>query len=778
MLSWLGGAIYRARWAVLVGALAVIVAAALYGVGLFSVLKSGGFTDPASESSRAQTLIDTRFSKSTSDVIILMRSDALNATDPAFADAATQLLGTLQARPEVGSVASYYSTHSPGFISRDGHETFAALHLVAPDETTKEQDYQAIEPLITSPSLQITVGGNVPINVAFNKQIGADIEHAEMVTLPIVAVLLVIVFGGLVAAGLPLMIGVVAILGAFALLRVLAAFTDISVFTQQIVTGIGLGLAIDYALFITTRFREELAPDERDVRGALRRTMATAGRTVLFSALTVSMSLLGLLLFPEFFLRSMGLAASMAVLAAMVAALTLLPAVLALLGRRVNALSVSRAIAGIFRRGRAQPTSRADAHGAWYQLSQAVMRWPVPVALAVVVILLLLGSPFVRASFATSGVDALPVGQPARVATERLASDFAQQGGSQLVIAVRTPGDALTAANLASLDSYVRQIEALPGVVHVDSLVTADPSLSLDQYQQLYANPGASPQLAAVAAQLANGDITEVSVALQPAEQSAKAQQLVRQTRALQVPGGLQPLVGGFTPYQMDLFASLQSTLPWAGLVIVLAMLVLLFLMTGSVVMPLKAVVLNTLSLTATFGALVWIFQEGHFEHLLGFQSTGSLDATQPVLIFAIAFGLSMDYEVFLLSRIKEQFDATGDNRAAVASGLQRTGWLITSAALLLAVVLGAFATSAIVFIKMIGVGIAIAVIMDATLVRALLVPATMRLLGKWNWWAPAPLRALWRRIGLGETSAHVTPVAEAAAELRSPAGTGSPSQP
>jgi RND superfamily putative drug exporter len=354
-------------------------------------------------------------------------------------------------------------------------------------------------------------------------------------------------------------------------------------------------------------------------------------------------------------------------------------------------------------------------------------------------------------------VRALPANQLARVATERFTRDFALEGGMQLEIAVRTPGSALSAANITSLNAYVRQLEALPGVVRVESLVTLDPSLTLDAYQQLYANPGANPQIAAAAERYASGDVTAVTVAASPQDLSPAAETLVRQVRAIAPEGGLRPLVGGFSAVQVDTFSSLLAAIPHALLVIVLAMLVLLYLLTGSVVLPLKAIVLNTLSLSATFGALVWIFQEGHFAHALGFQATGSLDATQPVLIFAIAFGLSMDYEVFLLSRIREQYDATGDNRLAVATGVQRTGRLITSAALLLAVVLGAFATSGIVFIKMIGIGLAIAVIMDATLVRALLVPATMRLLGRWNWWAPGPLRALWRSFGLREVEAAPT---------------------
>jgi uncharacterized membrane protein YdfJ with MMPL/SSD domain len=752
MLYRLGGGIYRARWAVLFGGLALVVAAAIYGTGVFGSLKNGGFQDPNSESTRAQTLLDQRFGGATSDVVILMQSDTFSATDPAFASAATQMLDRLRAQPQVASVTSYYSTQSARFLSRDGHETFAVVQLAAQDITAKQSDYTTLLPLMTAPGLHLTIGGNVPTNVAVSKQVSADLEHAEIITFPVVGFLLFIVFGGLVAASLPLMIGGISILGAFAILRGLTNLTDISIFAINVVTVTGLGLAIDYALFIVTRFREELALDGRDVRGAVQRTLATAGRTVFFSGLTVSVSLLGLLLFPEGFLRSMGLGAIGAVLVAMLAALTILPAMLALLGRRVNALSIG----GLFRRIRRSryAASMGETHGAWYRLSQAVMRFPVPVALAVLGVLVLLGTPFLHVSFTTPDVHVLPAGQEARVAADRLARDFAQQGASELMIVIRTPGSALSSGNLARLDTYVREIEAMPGVAQVQSLVTVDPSLTLAEYQQLYANPGANPQIAAVAAQLANGDATRLTVELQSAEFSAATEQVVNQIRALTPPAGFQPLVAGETPYQMDLFANLRATLPYALLVMALTIFILLFLMTGSVVMPLKAILLNTLSLTATFGALVWIFQDGHLQGLLHFQSNGNIDGTQTILIFALAFGLSMDYEVFLLSRIKEQFDSSSDNRASVASGLQRTGWLITSAALLFAVVLAAFSTSEIIFIKEIGVGLAIAVIMDATLVRALLVPATMRLLGQWNWWAPRPLQALWQRVGLSESAA------------------------
>ncbi len=751
MLVRLGGMLYRTRWLVLFLGLLIVAGAVVFGTGLFGSLKSGGFNDPASESSRAQALLDTKLGGATADIIILMSNNSLKATDATFTDAATKMLATLKARPEVASITSYYSTHSASLLSRDGHETFAVVQLRAKDEATKENDFKTIEPLITSPTIETKVGGNVAVNVAVNKQVSSDLERTELITFPIVAILLLIVFGSLVAASLPLIIGGVAIMGAFAILRAIAGWTDVSIYAANVVTMLGLGLAIDYALFIVTRFREELGHDKGDVKVALERTMATAGRTVAFSGLTVSTSLLGLMLFPEMFLRSMSMGAIAATLVAMLAALTILPALLAVLGHRINALSIQ----SLFRRKSSsqRQVSSNETQGAWYRIAEMVMRRPVVVGLAVLAILVTLGLPFWRVAFSTPDVKVLASNQEARIVSDRLSRDFEQQGNSQLVIVVRTPGDALSTANLARLDTYVDAIQTIPGVVSVESLVTVNPQLSLADYQQLYTHPDANPQLTAIATQLANGDTTKITIAIQPADHTTAAENIVRQVRTIHAPVGLVPLVDGVTAYQIDLLASLRATLPYALLVMFVAVSVLLFLMTGSLLMPVKAIVLNILSLSATFGALVWIFQDGHLQNLLGFQSTGSIDATQPILIFAIAFGLSMDYEVFLLSRIKERFDETGDNRAAVSSGLQRTGWLITSAAMLMAVVFSAFGTSKIIFIQEIGIGLAIAVIIDATLVRMLLVPATMRLLGKWNWWAPAPLRAVWQRVGLSESS-------------------------
>ena len=746
MLSWFGETLYRLRRVVLLAAFIIIVAAAVFGFGVFSTFTQSNVPDPASEAGQANALVASTFNTQSTDVVLLLSNNALKATDPVFTQAATSLIATLKARPEVVSLTSYYATHNPDLLSGDGHETIVLMRISA-QGGGQTSNYLAIAPLITSPLLHIEAGGSLVSNIQFNDQISADLAHAESIALPIVAILLLVIFGGLVAAGLPLLIGIVSILGSFAILRVLTSFTEVSNFAVNVVTFIGLGLAIDYSLFIVTRFREELAIDETDVRGALGRTVRSAGRTILFSGLTVITCLLGLQFFPGVLFRSIGLAAISAALVAMVATLTVLPAVLAILGRRVNALSLQ----SVFRRRRRVRCSMTQAQGLWYRLSHVVMRWPVPVIVVTLAVLLLLGSPFLHVAFSTDDQSSLPAGASARLVAEHLQQEFPNQDNSEMDIVIRTRGNALAPAYLAQLDRYVHQVSAVAKVTSVASLVSLDPNLTLADYQRLYANPSANQQVASAAARLAHGDLTEVIVTVNAASRSSDAQTIVNHVRSLAVPAGFVPLVGGDTAQDMDLFSDLRASIPRALLVIVVAIFVLLFLMTGSLIMPLKAMLLNTLSLSATCGALVWMFQDGHLHNLLGFQSVGSLDVSQIVLIFALAFSLSMDYEVFLLSRIREQFDITGDNREAVALGLQHTGWLITSAALLLAVVAGAFITSKIIFIQELGMGVALAIVMDATLVRGLLMPAMMSLLGAWNWWAPRPLRAVWQRIGLKE---------------------------
>ncbi len=744
MLQRLGGFFYDRRRSVLFVALALLVAAAVYGFGAFDNLKSAGFTNPSSQSSRADAFINAHLPNSTTDIVVLLHSNTLTVSDPAFQQAVTSMLAKLKAQSEVAGLSSYYDTQSQDFVSFDQHSTYVPVQLAQPGaNTTKDQEYSAISSLFTATPLQVTLGGTLIANDQINAQISQDIERAEIFTFPILLVLLLLVFGGVVAALMPLAIGVVAILGALAIVHGLTLTTDVSIFALNIITGLGLGLAIDYGLFIVTRFREELSHDQSNVRGAVQHTMATAGRTVLFSGLTVCISMLSLLIFPEYFLRSMGLGAIAAVAMAMLAALTILPAILSLLGPRINSLAIRR---------QRYSADVSEQHGVWYRLSQVVMRFPIVVALTVVVVLVLLGSPFLHASFSDFTITDLPQELTARQVYDQLAQNFPHETGAQVEIAVQTPGHALAPNNLAALARYVQQLQAIPGVERVQSLVTVSPQLTIAQYQEIYSNPGSNPLLDATAKRIANGDATRIDLTLSALDNSNVAVSDVNRIRTLPTPVGFATLVGGTTADQMDLFANLKAIIPQSLALIAIAVFILLFLMTGSVVIPVKAIVLNLLSLSATFGALVFIFQEGHFAQWLQIQSIGPLESTQPVLIFAIAFGLSMDYEVFLLSRIKERYDATGDNQLAVASGLQRTGGLITSAALLLAVVLGAFATSEIVFIKMLGVGLTIAIVIDATLVRGLLVPATMRLLGRANWWAPAPLRWLWRRIGLSES--------------------------
>jgi trehalose monomycolate/heme transporter len=439
------------------------------------------------------------------------------------------------------------------------------------------------------------------------------------------------------------------------------------------------------------------------------RTMATAGRTVAVSGVTVAISLAGLLIFPQVFLRSMGMGGIAAVLIAMGAALTLLPALFGMLGRRVDALSIRR-----------RPRPAAPGHGAWYRIAHSVMRRPVIYTVAIVAVLVALGLPFLRVQF--GGVDerVLPAGTESRVVAETINRDFPPTSTSPIEAIVTGPG----------APEYLAAVRGLDGVVGAD--ITGQ-----------------------------SGDTTRISIRYSGEAISDETRDLVQRTRELPVSPGTDVQVGGRSAELVDLLASLGRLLPWMALMVGITTFVLLFLAFGSVVLPIKAIVMNVLSLAASFGALVWIFQDGNLAGALDFTATGTLDATQPILVLAIIFGLSMDYEVFLMSRIRGQYDMTGDNTQAVATGLQRTGRIITSAALLLIVVTAAFSLSGITFIKLIGVAMIIAIIVDATVVRALLVPATMRLLGRVNWWAPAPLRRLYARYGIREEDSSPEPQRE-----------------
>ena len=723
MFDRLGHMVYRGRRWVLAAAAAVLVLGVTWGTGVFGAMTSSGFEDPGSESAAATARIESTVGRPGADVVVLYRFHGRPVSDPAFRAAVEEHVAALPDRL-VRSVTTAWSegpAASSGLVSANGRATYAVVGLVGTGDDEVMDAYEELEPALRDapPGLDVRLGGTAAIASDITTQVSEDIAKAEQLSMPILLVLLVVIFGGLTAASLPLAIGGLAILGSFTLLRVLTLVTDVSVFSINIVTMLGLGLAIDYALFVVSRFREERRLPGATTESALARTMATAGRTVAFSGVTVAVALASLLFFPQTFLRSMGFGGMAAVLVAMLGALTVLPALLAVLGHRVDSLRVP----GLSRLRR-RP-ARGEDHGAWSRLAHSVMRRPVVYVAVIVPLLLLAGLPFLRVAF--GGVDhrALPVGSESRTVSETLIDDF-PGGGITTIDAVVDFADG--SVDGAALQSYAGRLDDLPGVTS-----------------------------ATVSAQ--DGGTAVVSVRYDAEGIGPEARELVGDVRAVPAPAGADVLVGGRAADLRDLLASLGSTLPWMGLFVLGSTMLLLFLAFGSVVLPVKAVLMNVLSLSASFGALVWIFQDGNVSGLLGFESTGAIEATQPILMLALAFGLSMDYEVFLLSRIREQWDATGDNTAAVATGLQRTGRIITSAALLLVVVIGAFATSGIVFIKMIGVGMIIAILVDATVVRALLVPATMRLLGRWNWWAPAPLARFWERHGIREDTGEATVV-------------------
>jgi uncharacterized membrane protein YdfJ with MMPL/SSD domain len=718
--AW-GRVLSRRRRLTLVITLLFVAFAGAWGTGVFGKLSSGdNFTPPSSQSQREANAADQVFGRNDADVVVLYRSATMTVTDPAYRQAVTTALNSLP-RADVAKAATYWSTGSPSLVSTDRHSTYAVLQLTGADDAARHQTYDAIKNDLTPASLAADgvtarVGGNVAMEVAINNEVTADIAKAEGFSMPVLLILLLVIFGSLAAASLPVAIGGVAILGSLTVLRLLTMATTVSIYSVNITTILGLGLGIDYGLFMVTRFREELHR-QPTVEQAVARTVATAGRTVAVSGVTVAVALTSLMLFPEDFLRSMGYGGVATVAVDVLAALVVLPALLAVLGHRVNTLRIRRSV---------QRPPRDESSGAWYRLARSVMRRPLVYVTVITIALLALAAPFLRVSWGGTDARTLPAASTVRQVSQTLDSQFPVNSTDPIEALITGPG--ASAGGSAPLASYLHRIDAIPGVTGTQ--VTGS-----------------------------KGDTIRVDVGYTPAPVSSAARHIVTQIRALAPPAGATVLVGGTTAGLVDELASLGSVLPWMALLVCVSTFVLLFLAFGSVVLPLKAIVMNVLSLGATFGVVVWIFQWGHLSGLLRFTQTGSIDPTMPILMAAIIFGLSMDYEVFLLSRIRERYDQTGDNTVAVAAGLQRTGGVITSLALLLIIVVGAFSASGITFIKLMGVGMIVALLVDASVVRVLLVPATMRLLGRANWWAPRPLRRLYARYGFKEDSPAPIPV-------------------
>jgi len=738
MLAALGRGVYRRRWLVLALWVVAVAVGISLAPGLADQLKVGGFDDPDLPSARAAAFIERQFNSTPSSFLVVYRltsaaRDETSITDGAIQNAIIDSLAGLRGVPEVKEITSYATTRDPRLVSADRKVTFAVVGLSLDSEEAQNRMPQLRAKLAQPLGLEMWVTGSVPVYADINRVSQEDLVKAERVIFPLALIALVLIFRTLVAAAVPLVMAVATIMVTLGSLFGVAQVTDLSIFVLNVASVLGIGLAIDYSLLVVSRFREELARGE-DVSTSLAITLATAGRAVVFSGLTVAVGLGGLLMFKFVSLRSMGIGGGLVVLASVLAALTFLPAVLGILGPRVNMLPVL-------------PRRRASGNGFWHSLATQVMRRPWPVFVLLVLGLLFLGTPVLRIQLGAPDATMLPTRVESRQGYEVLQEAFGPGITTPVTLALEAlPGTARSEL-IAELQRLTQALRQRPGVLRVESAFDVVQALPAEQRAAVLARPEAlqqSPQLAPLAAfigRLLTDDVALVNVYLAHPSASPEAQTFVKELRRESVTPGFRLHIAGLSPILVDIVASLYRDFPKVIALVVGAIYVALVLAFSSLVIPLKAVLMNTLSILASYGALVYVFQEGHFSDLLNFTSEGFVESTLPVLLFCILFGLSMDYEVFLLSRIKEAYDQTGDNTGSVALGLERTGAIITSAALILVLVSGSFALGDIIIIKAIGLGMALAIALDATLVRALLVPATMRLLGDLNWWAPAWLR-------------------------------------
>ena len=748
MFARWGRFVYRFRWATLV------VSALLLGLSVAGILTgaslagNGGFGNDTPAGKAAKLISDEIKLQGTttgSSFELIYNSASLNARDPAYQAALENSVASLSFDSRVTGIRTPYNVpadQQAAFISRSGREALVVVELK--DRSVNAQKYidQVVSEVHAGP-LSFVATGQVPINVAFNKSLESDLNRAELVALPITGLLLILIFASLVAALLPLGVGVLAIVGGVGGTLFLAHFTDVSQYAINVVTLIGLGVAIDYSLFVVNRFRDELAAGATR-EGAIATSMSTAGRAITFSGITVAIGLSAMLFFQGTFLASMGAAGAIVVGVAVFYGLTFLPAVLSLLGGRVDWPRWLRRLLG---------ASKPAGTGAWHTMALWVMRRPLFVLVPSLVILLAAGTPFLQLRLANGDVDQLPPDNTARQGYDTLVSDFPGQDQTFVsAVVYYADSNPLTADHIGDTYDLSRRLAVLPNVLRVESLVNVDPTLTKADYQRLYSGSTASlpAPLQQALATSTGSHLAVLNLVTNKQYTSDDARAIVKAIRAEQVAGG-QVLATGGTAFDLDIVNFILDRTPTAVGSVILITYVVLFLLTGSVVLPLKAVLTNLFSISASFGAMVWIFQQGHLSQLLGFTAQ-SIDPSIPVILFSIVFGMSMDYEVLLISRIQEEYKRTGENQAAVAMGLEKSGRLITGAALIMVAVFLAFGLASVVIIKAIGIGLAIAIAVDATIVRILIVPSIMRLLGRANWWAPRPLAWLYRRMGAGET--------------------------
>ncbi|MBJ7454991.1 MAG: MMPL family transporter [Thermoleophilia bacterium] len=696
-------------WRIILIAIAFMAVAVVVGGPLTANLTSAGFEDPDAEWVQARESLERASGANPGPGLIALVEPGTDVTTGAGRAEVERVAAVVADDPAVAQVVTAFNGGGEALVSNDGDASYiAAFFTPISDDAAEDAAERIGEALAGEPNVRL--GGAAVVGKEVGTIIGEDLAKAEMLAFPLIFLLSLWVFRGVVAALLPSLMGALVIFGSFLSIGLFNEVMTLSVYALNLAIGLSLGLAIDYSLLIVSRYREEMALHGPG-RTALRRTLQTAGRSVLFSAVTVAAALAGLMVFPQRFLFSMGIAGVMVAMVAAAVALVVLPAVLALLGTRINALAPKA-----WRR-HSEEAHKEVTSGFWYRLSRAVMRRPGIVAAATSLVLVVVALPAFGINFTSVDANVLPTSASARQVSDVIAADFPEDRSQPIYIAVDAPD---SPESQAALTAYAAELGALPGVVAVTPpAVVGESTWRLDVFA---AEEGLAPQ----------------------------TQALVRDIRSAESPYPV--LVGGLSASFVDQKDSIAAHLPWAIALIASTTIIALFVMTGSVLLPIKAVLMNLLTLGATLGILVWIFQDGRLEGLLSYDSVGALDLTQPILLGAMAFGLSTDYAVFLLSRIKEAHDAGADTSDAVALGLQRTGRIVTAAALLFAIAIGAFATSRITLIKELGVGTALAVLIDATIIRALLVPSLMALLGKWNWWAPAPLRRLHDRIGFSES--------------------------
>jgi RND superfamily putative drug exporter len=743
------------------------IAAVIFSMQYGGRLGTGEFSAPeGTESGRVDDLLEKEVSKTPPSFMLIFGNEDEKATDPAFRDGVEQALESIEDDDRVANVRTAYEngTIDEAMISKDEHHSLVVVELEEGSYSERQDAYVDLRQEVRPGPFEVVAAGEMPLNEDFERVTERDLKRAEAVSLPLALLMLLFVFGSVVAAGLPIGVGILAVTGGFVGTLLLARLMDVSIYATNIVTMIGLGVAIDYSLFIVSRFREEVG--RHTVPDALARTMATAGRAILFSGLTVAIGFMGFLFFDVADLNSLGFAGSIVVAFSVLYGLTFLPALLAILGTRVDFLRLPFV----------HPERTATGRGLWHRLATAVMAHPWRTLLPAVALLLVLGSPFLNIRLGLSGADTLSRDSESRRGEELLDRQFPDTSAYPMVVVLDYPqGSPLTKERVGETYDLSRWLEDRPGVKDVESIVNLDPGLSRDQYEELLSGSREDlpPQVRKALKRTTGDHVTVLTAYTSVGYNSDEAYELVREVRERHPEVGGEVLVGGWAAFDLDLTDSVYKAAPPAIAFVVLATYLVLFLLLGSVLLPIKAVVVNFLSISASYGALVWIFQEGHLSGLLNF-TPGPINTTTPIIMFCILFGLSMDYEVMLLTRIREEYGRTGDNRSSVALGIERTGRLITGAALIMATVFFSFGLAEAVVIKAIGLGMGLAVLVDATIVRALLVPATMRLMGRWNWWAPKPLARLHRRLGLSEKTIDApdpesSPTLESASSARQP---------